>query len=922
MRNKYIGYFVCQCLFFCSTLFWCGKVQAQACVNADFSEGNFTGWTGTYSLDQCSDLENGKCKCSPTNPYNTPGFNQGPDDNPANDAVNEWNQIITTTAGGNDANVTSLGGVMPVVYPGGPSVYSARIGNMWQEVTNAKTGDGESISYSFVVTPANCNFTYHYAVVLFSGPHTPGEQASFNISMVAGTSDNVACAAYQVDATTAATIGGFSSKDSVYWKPWSDVVVPLTNYIGQTVTITFTTRGCLPKGCAGKHYAYAYISAECSPLILKASDSITCGENDTLTAPAGSATYSWTGPGIVGSSTNQTVIINQPGRYLVNMTTFGNTSCGFSMDTIIGGAKPKPNFLNTVACKGDPVDFHDLSAPAGGISSWQWDFGDGGTSASQNPTHTYNATGTYPVKLTIVAGPCTKDTIINVTVVLPPSSTFTVVSPECIGGNSNIVYTGNASANYTYTWDFDGGTGIPVTGQGPLNISWQTPGLKTIILMVSSGMCYSLPDTQYVLVKPYPAMTLTPFTTICLGSSAVLNAARATTYTWAANPSLSNTDSGTVVATPTVTTTYSVTGSNTNCVTIDTVTVDVVDYPTAWFNATGPVCIGQNSTVTYTGNGGTFSTYNWNFNGGYATPDTGQGPIMVNWLTPGNHDITLNVTRSGCDSAVTNVVNVFSSPPSPVLTADTLTGCPGVEVCFTSSPVGNTIGYIWNFGDGDTSGQQNSCHVYTAAGVYSVAFQVALSPECIYDTALSNLIAVIPIPVAVFTPGTAVVQSPQSLVSFTNQSQYAASYLWNFSVAGNGNQVISNSTDFNTSYNFTQYGQYNVTLYAYNRLGCPDSITHPVTALPAENYFIPNAFTPNGDGVNDEFYVVLQEGATLLSFQIFDRWGEKVHDGLYPWDGNYKGQKAPEGVYVYRVNIHLIDLDRDEEKKGSVTLLR
>ena len=70
------------------------------------------------------------------------------------------------------------------------------------------------------------------------------------------------------------------------------------------------------------------------------------------------------------------------------------------------------------------------------------------------------------------------------------------------------------------------------------------------------------------------------------------------------------------------------------------------------------------------------------------------------------------------------------------------------------------------------------------------------------------------------------------------------------------------------------------------------------------------------------FFVYLQEGATLMSFEIFDRWGEKVHDGPYPWDGNYKGKKAPDGVYVYIVNIRLVDNEQDVERKGSVTLMR
>ena len=695
----------------------------------------------------------------------------------------------------------------------------------------------------------------------------------------------------------------------------------MSDYIGQTVKITFTTRGCIPKGCAGKHYAYAYISAECASLILTTSATVNCGTNDTLTAPAGSATYSWTGPGIVGSDTNRVVVIDEPGHYVVNMTTFGNTPCGFSLDTVIPGVNLHPNFTMPIVCTGSATPFTDLSRPTN-ITAWQWNFGDGGTATTQNPTHTFAAVGTYPVKLTVTDAPCIRDTTINVTVVNPPTSTFTAVSPECQGSNSNIVYTGNATSGYTYTWDFDGGTGIPITGEGPLNISWQTPGTKIITLTVSIGACNSLPDTEYVLVKPYPGMGLTPYTAICLGSSATLTATNCTVYTWAANPTLSDTDLSTVIATPTVTTTYSITGSNTNCLSVDTVTVGVFTYPTATFTAVGPVCIGQDLIVAYIGDGGTASTYNWNFDGGIATPDTGQGPFTVNWLSPGNHNITLNVTRSGCDSASTDVINVFSTPPSPLITADTITGCPYVKVCFTSSPVGNTIGYIWSFGDGDTSGQQNACHVYSTPGVYTVSFQVALSPECIYDTTMQNLITVIPNPVAAFTPGVSVIQQPQSVIDFTNQSVNALTYLWDFSVAGNTNQIIGSSTNVNSSYSFTQYGQYNVTLYAYNQLLCADSVTLPITVLAAENYFIPNVFTPTNDGNNDEFFVYLQEGATLMSFEIFNRWGEKVHDGLYAWDGNYKGKPAPEGVYVYMVNLHLIDANQDIERKGSVTLLR
>ena len=915
MKKDCIGSLIFSCLVLAGLCFSVGKVHAQGCVNADFSQGNFNGWTGTYSEGQCSGTgTNGHCSCSPTNPDNTAGFNQGPNDAPANDPNNEWNQIITTTAGGNDPLIAGFGYNLPTVWPG--NGYSARIGNMWQDVSPTKTGDGESISYSFVVTPSNSNFTYHYAVVLSNGNHTPGQQAFFDITMVAG-GNPVACAAYNVDATTAATIGGFSnSNDSIFWKPWSSVVVPLSNYIGQTVTITFTTRGCIPKGCAGKHFAYAYISAECAPLILTTTSTVDCGQNDTLTGPAGSATYSWSGPGIVGSSSNQSVIIDEPGEYVVSMTTFGNTPCGFSLDTLIAGTNLHANFSVPITCTGSPTTFTDLSTSSAAISSWSWNFGDGDTSTAQNPTHTFANTGTFPVTLTVVSAPCTKQITINVTVTTPPTSTFVAPSPVCEGTNSHITYTGNAPAGYNYTWNFDGGTGVPVTGEGPLNISWQTPGIKTITLVVSAGSCFSAPDTQQVLVKPYPGMTLTPYTAICAGDSTTLMATNCTVYNWAPDPSLSNTDSAVVIVAPLVTTTYSVTGSNTNCISVDTVTVAVIPVPTSTFTALGPVCIGQNTTITYTGNGVAGAIYNWNFDGGTATPDTGQGPLQINWLIPGTEYIALTVTQQGCPSTTVDSVVVFAKPPTPLLAADTFIGCPNLDVCFTSSTIGNALGYNWNFSDGGSSDEQNPCHLFVAPGSYSVNYQVNLSPECVYDTTMLNLITVIDNPTAAFTTSAITIQLPsQDTIDLYNRSYNAVSYLWTLGALGN-------SMAFEPQVVLTEGATYPIVLRAYNQLGCVDSVGQTVYVLSPVGYYIPNIFSPNGSGYNDQFYIFTQAGVTVVSFEVFDRWGEKVHEGTYPWDGSYKGKPLPQAVYVYYFELQLQGDNHVVESKGSVTLLR
>jgi gliding motility-associated-like protein len=95
-----------------------------------------------------------------------------------------------------------------------------------------------------------------------------------------------------------------------------------------------------------------------------------------------------------------------------------------------------------------------------------------------------------------------------------------------------------------------------------------------------------------------------------------------------------------------------------------------------------------------------------------------------------------------------------------------------------------------------------------------------------------------------------------------------------------------------------------------------------ISVILPDNYYIPNAFTPNGDGVNDYFFLYGQSGVTVHSFKVFDRWGEKVYDGLFPWDGTYKGQLCQPGVYVYIFSIGLFGHLEDDHRKGSVTLIR
>lgn len=762
----------------------------QGCANADFENGNFTGWTGTWGDGICTSSFLGICLTSAPDPYQYNGLNIGAVNQSAT-STPEKNHFIMT--GGNDP---IAGAAIPVVFQG---TYSMRLGN-----AQAEDG-GETIKYSFVVNNSNVNFTYHYAVVLGGGSHGPGDQAYFKIRMTDGSGNPIGCATYDVDATTAGSVGGFVNAGGNMYKPWSSVFIPLNNYIGQTVTIEFITRDCNSNG--GSHFAYAYIEAECAPLeIISSSPTVCGGQNEYLTAPAGAATYSWTGPGVVAPTGNQQIAtINLAGQYTVTMTTFGNTPCTFSLDTIIDPAASNPiaNFSYAQACAGTPMQFTDLSTPTGGISTWAWDFnGDAVPDAmTQNPTYTFASPGTYPVRLLVASNPCLDDTTINVQVLSVPTSTFTVTTPICDNVNSTITYTGNANASATYTWNFDGGTVVSGSGQGPYQINWTTAGTKNVSLTVSLGSCSSTPTTNSVVVNATPVLTLTPDLAICDGQSTTLTAGGATSYTWSPSTGLSATSGATVTANPIATTTYTVTGTNAGCTATGAVTVTVNPMPQISVSpASATVCEG--TTTTFTGNGA--NTYAWSpATGLSATTGTSVDASPLTTTT-----YTLTGTSLGCSSTLNFTVTV-NPVPVLVLSPDA-TLCGGGSTTLTAAG-GTTYNWSPAAGLSATSGASVTANPATTT-TYTV---VANSNGC--NDIGTVTVNVNPVPVVSVSPLTSTVCAGTSTAL---TALGATNYTWTPATglsATTGASVVATPL---TTTTYTVTG---------NSLGCTASATADIT---------------------------------------------------------------------------------------------
>ena len=156
---------------------------------------------------------------------------------------------------------------------------------------------------------------------------------------------------------------------------------------------------------------------------------------------------------------------------------------------------------------------------------------------------------------------------------------------------------------------------------------------------------------------------------------------------------------------------------------------------------------------------------------------------------------------------------------------------------------------------------------------------------------------------------------------FSNSSTGADTYLWNF---GDG----TNSSATSPSHTYPQTpGNYTVTLTATSANGCFDVTTQIVKVYEDLLFFIPNAFTPNGDEHNNEFKPVFTSGFDPYSFSMFiyNRWGEVVfesHDVNAAWDGTYDGKVVKEGAYTWTIQFRDSESDKKYKYDGHFMVLR
>jgi gliding motility-associated-like protein len=243
--------------------------------------------------------------------------------------------------------------------------------------------------------------------------------------------------------------------------------------------------------------------------------------------------------------------------------------------------------------------------------------------------------------------------------------------------------------------------------------------------------------------------------------------------------------------------------------------------------------------------------------------------------------------------------------------------CEKNTIQFTDQTIinaGTIDSFEWEFGDGGSSQVQNPAHIYEASGTYDVELIVYSNLGCSDSTTLQVQIFENPQPGFVYEE-----TETNFEIQFISEALGVTSFEWEF---GDGSGM---SVEENPSYLYSQEGVYTVTQFVRNDAGCNDSlsqvvsVTNPATVPPVT----PDAFSPNGDGVNDVFFI--RGGPfTKMNLKIYDGWGELIFetDDLEGgWDGSYKGQKVQMGVYIYIVDAIGVN-GKIYKIQGNITVIK
>lgn len=337
------------------------------------------------------------------------------------------------------------------------------------------------------------------------------------------------------------------------------------------------------------------------------------------------------------------------------------------------------------------------------------------------------------------------------------------------------------------------------------------------------------------------------------------------------------------------------------------------------FTAPAAQCINNNSFNfagggAYMGNG----TFGWNF-GTIASPSTSNqlNPANIVFDSAGVYPVTFTISENGCTKSITDSVRLYPKPTA-FFALSSEVGCVLKPVYFTDSSVSSKpLTYFWNFGNSVTSIEQNPVITYSNAGTFSVSLVITSEDGCTDTAIMQNPLLVNASPVAGFslTPTVTSLANPDVVMTDQSVSATDCEVFW-----GDG----TSSINCDSMHHYLLIGEYTVMQVVSNTSGCYDTAYADLTIQSEFYFWIPNAFTPNKNDLNDLFKPKVM-GVHEYTFLIFNRWGDqlfKTTDYEEGWNGYHKKKLSKDDVYVYKITFKDDVANGFHEYIGKVTLLK
>lgn len=565
---------------------------------------------------------------------------------------------------------------------------------------------------------------------------------------------------------------------------------------------------------------------------------------------------------------------------------------------------PKP-----VSCDGFSVSFKNDN-PSALNKTFLWDFGDpnsgaSNTSTEATPTHVFSDTGVYVYKLIVNNGEPCSDEKTQTIKVFPGFNPGFTTSGRC--KTSPIKFTDTSKSRYgrvdTWRWDFGDPSAIDDTSisQTPSYIYPQSGDYTVTLNVTSTKGCFGV-VTKTVTVNDQPDFSIPNDTLICSIDTLRLQGAGEGVFSWSPAYNINDVNSATPLVSPDVPTTYIATFADAfGCKGTDSVLVDVVSKVTLNTGNDTTICAGDPTAISINSNA---LNYSWtpveSLNNG-----TDKSPVASPLTTT-----TYNVIGKIGKCQATDDITIKVAPyPQANAGLDSII-CLGETIQLSAS--GGSI-YTWSpplYLNNPSISNPVAKPASTITYVVSVG-DVLGCPKTVND---SVTVTVLNIVADAGPRDTTVVVGQPLQLSGTG----GTTYLWTPSTA------LSNPNIANPVAILNDNQQY---VLKIQEAKCTATDTINVIVYKVEaGLYVPNAFTPNKNGLNDLFRPIPLGIKSITNFKIFNRWGQLIYSSTATgetggWDGTFKGKPQDAGIYVWVAEA--IDyLDKKIVKKGSVMLIR